>query len=129
MARQRAPEVSRRERQIMDVIYRLERASVAEVVAHLSDPPSYSAVRTLLGILEAKGHLTHRREGTRFIYSPTRARRAAGQAALRRVLQTFFQGSIEKMVAALLDAQGPKLSAEDLARLTELVEQARKEGR
>lgn len=129
MTRRRTPELSRRERQIMDVIYRHGRASVAEVVAQIPDPPSYSAVRTMLGILEAKGHLTHRKEGVRFVYSPTWPRRAAGQAALRRVLRTFFQGSVAKMVAALLEARACKLSAEELARLTDLIEQARKEGR
>ncbi len=112
----------------MDAVYRQGRASVAEVVEQIPDPPSYSAVRTMMGILESKGHLAHTQEGTRFVYCPTRPRRAAGQTALRRVLQTFYQGSTEKVVAALLDAEASRLSPEDLARLADLVEQARREG-
>jgi predicted transcriptional regulator len=113
----------------MDAVYRQGRASVAEVLEQIPDPPSYSAVRTMMGILESKGHLTHTKEGIRFIYFPTRPRRAAGQAALRRVLETFYQGSAEKVVAALLDAEASKLSPEELARLADLVEEARREGR
>ena len=122
-------DLSRRERQIMDVIYRRGRASVAEVVADIPDPPSYSAVRALLRILEDKGHLTHIQDGPRYVYLPARPRRRAGRAALKRVLQTFYDGSVEKAVAALLDASSPKLSSEEMARLARLVERARKEGR
>jgi predicted transcriptional regulator len=122
-------DLSRRERQIMDVIYRRGRASVAEVVADIPDPPSYSAVRALLRILEDKGHLKHIQDGPRYVYLPARPRRRAGRAALKRVLQTFYDGSVEKAVAALLDASSPKLSPEEMARLARLVERARKEGR
>jgi len=121
--------LSRRERQIMDVIYRRGRASVAEVVADIPDPPSYSAVRALLRILEDKGHLKHIQDGPRYVYLPARRRRSAGRAALKRVLQTFYDGSVEKAVAALLDTSSRKLSSEEMARLARLVERARKEGR
>jgi predicted transcriptional regulator len=122
-------DLSRRERQIMDVIYRRGRASAAEVVAELADPPSYSAVRALLRILEDKGHLRHESEGGKYVYTPTRPREHAGRSALRRVLQTFFDNSAEKAVAALLDLHDAELSPEDLDRLAHLIEQARKEGR
>ena len=124
-----AGELSRRERQIMDVIYRLERASAAQVVAELPDPPSYSAVRALLRILEEKGHLRHVEEGGKYVYQPTRPREHAGRSALRRVLRTFFDNSAEKAVAALLDLSDADLSPEELDRLAKLIEQARKEGR
>jgi len=119
--------LSRREREIMDIIYQRGRASVAEVMADLPDPPSYSAVRALLRILEAKGHLKHIRQGPRYVYRPTRRRRSAGRAALRRVLRTFYDGSIHKAMAALLDVSDSRLSDEDLDRIARLIEQARKE--
>ena len=122
-------DLSRRERQIMDVIYRRGRASAADVVAELADPPSYSAVRALLRILEDKGHLRHESEGGKYVYAPTRPREHAGRSALRRVLQTFFDNSAEKAVAALLDLHDAELSRADLDRLAHLIEQARKEGR
>ena len=122
-------DLSRRERQIMDVIYRRGRASAADVVADLDDPPSYSAVRALLRILEDKGHLRHESEGGKYVYTPTRPREHAGRSALRRVLQTFFDNSAEKAVAALLDLHDSELSRADLDRLAHLIEQARKEGR
>ena len=122
-------ELSRRERQIMDVVYRLGRASAAQVVAELPDPPSYSAVRALLRILEDKGHLKHTDEGGKYVYAPTRPRHQAARSALRRVLQTFFDNSAEKAVAALLDLSDPDLSPEELERLARLIEQARREGR
>jgi predicted transcriptional regulator len=120
---------SRRERQIMDVIYRLGQASAAQVAAELPDPPSYSAVRALLRILEDKGHLTHVEEGGKYVYSPTRPRDSAGRSALRRVLETFFDNSAEKAVAALLDPSDPGITPEELDRLARLIEQARKDGR
>ncbi len=122
-------ELSRRERQIMDVIYQRERASAAEVRENLPDPPSYSAVRALLVILERKGLLQHVQEGNRYIYLPTQYRENAGRAALRRVLRTFYEGSLGKAVAALLDASDADLSPEEVARLSELIAQSRKEGR
>jgi len=123
--------LSRRERQIMDVIYRLGRASSADVTASLPDPPSYSAVRALLRILEGKGHLRHTEEpGTgKYVYFPIRPRDHAGKSALQRVVQTFFDNSAEKAVAALLDLADRDLSEPELERLAKLIEQARNDGR
>ena len=129
MSRKASEELSRRERQIMDVIYAHGEASAATVLAELPDPPSYSAVRALLMILVEKGHLKHRSEQGRYIFAPTRRRSQAGRSALRRVLETFYEGSIEKAVAALLNGQDARLSSEELTRLQQLIEQARKEGR
>ncbi|NNF26177.1 MAG: BlaI/MecI/CopY family transcriptional regulator [Gemmatimonadetes bacterium] len=120
--------LSRRERQIMDVIYRLGEASVAEVQQGVPDPPSYSTVRALLRILEEKGHLTHETAGTRYIYRPTVSREAARRSALDRVLNTFFDNSTEKAVAALLDLRGDDLSPDELQRIEERIAQAREEG-
>jgi len=122
-------DLSRRERQIMDIIYSRGRASVADVMSELPDPPTYSAVRALLRVLEEKGHLKHKKDGARYIYLPTRQRHNAGRSALRRVLQTFYDGSTEKAVAALLHVSDSKLSLEELDRLSRLIEEARKEGR
>jgi BlaI family transcriptional regulator, penicillinase repressor len=121
--------LSRRERQIMDIVYSRGEASAAVVHAGLPDPPSYSAVRALLSILVEKGHLKHRRQEGRYIYVPTRRRAQAGRSALRRVLDTFFEGSLEKAVAALLHGSDANLSPDELRRLGQLIEQARKEGR
>ena len=106
MANTSIRECSRRERQIMDIIYRLGRASAAQVRRQLPDPPSYSSVRTLLVILERKGHLKHTTQGARYVYSPVRARHEIGRLALRDVVRTFFEGSIDKAVAAY--QSGPK---------------------
>ena len=119
--------LSRRERQIMDIIYQHEQATAATVLDGLPDPPSYSAVRALLRVLEEKGHLRHERRGPRYVYRPTVAREKASRSALRRVVQTFFDGSAEQVMAALLE-QGT-LSEEDLDRLSGRIEKARKEGR
>jgi predicted transcriptional regulator len=121
-------QLSRRERQILDVVYARGEASAAEVWAALPDAPSKTAVRTLLNILELKGHLTHRQEGLKYIYLPTRPRERAGQSALRRVLDTFFDGSLERAVAAHLGDSAADLSSEELARLAALIKQARKKG-
>jgi len=126
---QSTPHLSRRERQIMDVVYGRGRASAAEVRAGLPDPPSYSAVRTLLSILETKGHLTHVTEGSRYIYLPTQPREHAGRAALRQVLRTFYDGSVGQAVAALLDASAAGLTPEEVAGISRLIARARKEGR
>lgn len=128
MSRTPAHSLSRRERQIMDVVYAQGEASAADVQAALPDAPSYSAVRALLAILMEKGHLKHRSEKGRYIYAPTCRRAQVGRSALRRVLDTFFEGSLEKAVAALLQGSDSNLSAEELARLGQLIEQARKEG-
>ncbi len=128
MAEQWHTNLSRRERQIMDIIYQQGEGSVAAVLKDLPDPPSYSAVRAMLRILEDKGVLSHRKEGPRYIYSPTLPRQRAARSALRRVLQTFFDGSTEHAVAALLDISESELSDAELRRLAALIEQARKEG-
>ena len=121
--------LSRRERQIMDVIYAREMATAAEVHAALPDPPSKTAVRTLLRILETKGHLTHEQDGPRFVYRAVRSRQRVGRSSLRRVLDTFFGGSLERAVAAHLTDSATGLSADELKRLSQLIQQARKKGR
>ncbi|HLN56911.1 MAG TPA: BlaI/MecI/CopY family transcriptional regulator [Thermoanaerobaculia bacterium] len=128
-ARRALTNLSRRERQIMDVIYREGQATATEVLAAMPDPPSYSAVRAMLRVLENKGHLRHVPDGTRYVYRPTLTRDRAGKPALANVLETFFDGSTEKAVAALLDLSRSELSPEALDRLSELIEQARTEGR
>ena len=129
MAQPKQHTLSRRERQIMDVIYARGRASAQEVAANIPDPPSYSAVRALLRVLEDKGHVTHEHDGPRYVFAPVIAREKARRSALRRVLDTFFDGSAEQAVAALLDLQSAKLDPEELDRLAKLIAKARKEGR
>lgn len=129
MARTTTPTLSRRERQIMDIIYARNSATVAEVRQALPDPPSYSAVRALVRILEDKGHLKHRRQGVRYIYLPTKARRHAGKSALKRALHTFYDGDVNQAVAALLDVSDAELSRQQIERIRHLIEQTRKEGR
>ena len=109
----------------MDAIWRAGRSTAADVLVALPDPPSYSAVRAMLRILEDKGHLRHADEGGRYVYEPTRPREQAARSALRRVLQTFFDNSAEKAVAALLDLSDQNLSSDEFDRLTRLIEQAR----
>ena len=121
--------LSRRERQIMDIVYELERASVAQVLERIPNPPSYSAIRALLRVLEEKGHLIHKQEGPRYIYSPTLPREEARRNAIRHVMKTFFDDSTEDVVAALLNISEDNLSKEDYKRLSELIKKARKEGR
>ena len=121
-------DLSRRERQIMDVIYRLERATVTEVLERLPDPPSYSAVRAMLRILEEKGHVRHEQDGPRYIYLPTIGRDNAKRSALHHMLKTFFDGSAEQAISALLDESSAKLSDAELDRLARLIDQARNTG-
>jgi predicted transcriptional regulator len=127
----RAPErgLSRRERQIMDVIYRRAQATAAEVLEDLPDPPSYSAVRAMLRVLEEKGHLRHEQQGPRYVFLPTVPRDQARRSALQQLVHTFFDGSTEQAMAALLDQSDRSLSDAELARLARLIAQARKEGR
>jgi predicted transcriptional regulator len=120
------PELSRRERQIMDVLYRLGEAGAAEVVEHLSDRPSYNSVRVTLGILERKGVVRHRREGARYVYSPTVPAERARESALRHVVRTFFRGSPSKAVLTLLDSPSTRLSPEELSELAAWVDAARR---
>lgn len=121
-------DLSRRERQIMAVIYRLGRATAAEVLAELGDPPSYSAVRAHLRILEEKGHLAHRSDGPRYVYSPTLPREEAREGALKHLVQTFFDGSASQAMAALLETR-EGITPRELEQLSRLIEKARKEGR
>lgn len=121
--------LSRRERQIMDVLYARGRATAQEVLEALPDPPSYSAVRALLRVLEDKGHVRHEQDGPRYAFLPVVAREKARRSALRRVLDTFFDGSTEQAVAALIDLQSARLDPQELERLARLIDKARKEGR
>ncbi len=121
--------LSRRERQIMDIVYSLGEATAVQVLERLPSPPGYSAVRAMLRILEDKGHLRHTQEGPRYVFRPTLGREAARQTALRHMLQVFFSGSTEKAVAALLDLSEGPLSDEDSERLLERIRQARRAGR
>lgn len=121
--------MSRRERQIMDVVYRLGEASVADVRAEIDDAPSYSAVRALMGVLTDKGHLTHSADGPRYIYRPTVSREQAQASALERVLQTFFEGSPSRAMAALMEVSASDLTDDELDRLEAIIQDARREGR
>lgn len=121
--------LSRRERQIMDVVYQRERVTAAEVRDVLPDAPGYSAVRALLRILEEKGHLTHAEDGKRYIFSPTQPRPVAAQSALNQIVQTFFDGSVERAVATLLSSSDAKLSDEELDRLARLIDETKEGGR
>ena len=120
--------LTRRERQIMDILFRRGRATAAEVMEELPGEPSYSTVRTQLRVLEEKGHARHEEDGVRFIYMPAVARHAARKSALRHLVETFYDGSSEKAVAALLGGEGSKLSDEQLDRIADLIAKARKEG-
>lgn len=121
--------MSRRERQIMDVVYRLGEASVADVREEIEDAPSYSAVRALMGVLGEKGHLSHSIDGPRYIYRPTVPREQAQASALERVLQTFFEGSPSRAMAALMEVSAADLTDDELDRLEALIQDARREGR
>jgi predicted transcriptional regulator len=119
--------LSRRERQIMDILYKLERASVGQVLAKLADKPSYSTVRAQLRVLEEKGHVRHEEHGLRYVYVPAVPRDVARRSALRHLVETFFDGSTEKVVAALLGGEVARISPEELDRLARLVAKGRKE--
>jgi predicted transcriptional regulator len=121
--------LTRRERQIMDIIYRLGRATAHDVLERLPDPPGYSAVRALLRLLEERGHVRHVQEGARYVYLPAVARHNAQKSALAHVVRTFFGGSVEQAVAALVDSSRAKLSRTELDRLADLIDKAKKEGR
>lgn len=121
--------LSRRERQIMDIIYAAGRATASEVREQMPDAPSYSAVRAMLRILEEKGHLRHEQDGPRYVYLPVVPRDRASRSALEHLVETFFEGSTQSAVAALLDLKTAHLSPEELDRLSKLIDEARKEGR
>jgi BlaI family transcriptional regulator, penicillinase repressor len=120
--------LTRRERQIMDILYKRGRATAGEVMADLPGEPHYSTVRTQLRVLEGKGHISHEEQGLRYVYVPAVPRRAARKSALRHLVETFFDGSAEQVVAAVLGGEGSKISEEELNRIAELVAKARKEG-
>lgn len=120
--------LSRRERQIMDILFRRGRATAAEVMEELPGEPSYSTVRTQLRVLEEKGHVRHEMDGVRFVYMPVLARQAARKSALRHLVDTFFDGSSEQAVAALLGGEGARLTDEQLDRIAAMIAKARKEG-
>jgi predicted transcriptional regulator len=128
MAEPAEHKLSRRERQIMDVLYQRQRASVAEIRESLASPPSYSAVRALLRILEEKGHIRHAEKDLRYVYFPTVSRRRVRRAALRHLVETFFDGSAAQTVATLLDPSTARMSESELDRISELIVKARKGG-
>ena len=128
MSRRPHLDLSRRERQIMDILYAHGSATAAEVQASLPEPPSYSAVRAMLRILEEKGHVRHQQDGPRYVYRPTLARDNAKRSALQHLLKTFFDGSREQAISALLDDAASKLSEAELDRLARLIDQARRNG-
>jgi len=121
--------LTRREREIMDILHRRGRGTAHEVMDDLADPPSYSAVRTFLRLLEERGHVRHEQDGPRYIYMPTVARRDAQRSALTHLVDTFFDGSVEDAVATLVESTKPKLSASELDRIASLIAKAKKEGR
>ena len=121
--------LSRRERQIMDIIYQRGQATAAEVLENLPNPPGYSAVRAMLRLLEEKGYLKHEQDGPRYLFKPTLARDKARKSAMKQMLETFFDGSTEQAVAALLNLSKSKLGKEELDRLSRMIETAKKEGR
>jgi predicted transcriptional regulator len=121
--------LSRRERQIMDILYRNGKASAAEVREAMEDAPSYSAVRAMLRVLEEKGHVRHQAEGLRYVYVPVVAREQAKRSAVKHLMNTFFNDSPEQIVAALLDVSSTRLTSEELDRMAAMIETARKEGR
>jgi BlaI family transcriptional regulator, penicillinase repressor len=122
--------LSRRERQILEILYRAGKASAAEVREAMGDDaPSYSAVRTLLGVLEEKGHIRHKAEGLKYVYAPVVARDKARRSAVKHMLDTYFSGSPQEIMAALLDVSSPKLTPQELDRMAEMIDEARKEGK
>src|SRR3989440_11307703 len=121
--------LSRRERQIMEILYRRGKASASEVRELMENAPGYSAVRAMLRVLEEKGHVRHQAEGLKYVYVPTVAREKAKRSAVKHVLDTFFNGSPEQIVAALLDVESTRLTREELDRMSELIEKAKREGK
>ena len=129
MPDKKQPPLSRRERQIMEIVYGRGSATAADVLESMPDAPSYSAVRAMMRILEEKGHLTHRHDGPRYVYSPVVPRTAARQSALRQLVKTFFDGSATQAVAALLDMSESRLSSDEADQLATLIEKAKREGK
>ena len=121
--------LSRREREILDILYQRGQASAAEVRAILTDPPTYSGVRAMLRVLEEKGHIKHESHGLKYVYAPVINRDKAKKSAVKHLMETFFSNAPEQVVAALLDVSSKKLTSADLDRMSEMIEQARKEGK
>ena len=121
--------LSRRERQIMEILYQRGKASASEVREAMEDAPSYSAVRAMLRVLEEKGHVRHQEEGLKYVYVPVVAREKAKKSAVKHVLDTFFAGSPEQIVAALLDVSAARLTREELDRMSEMIDKAKREGK
>jgi predicted transcriptional regulator len=121
--------LARREHQILDTLYRIGEGTVAGVLANMPDPPSYSCVRSLLRILERKGHVKHKKQGARYMYVPAQSRDKARRSALEHVVKTFFDGSTEHAVAALLDISGVDVSGDGLDRIAHMVQEAQKNGK
>ncbi|MBS0472235.1 MAG: BlaI/MecI/CopY family transcriptional regulator [Proteobacteria bacterium] len=120
---------SRREREIMDALYKLGKATAAQILEQIPDPPTYTAIRTQLTILEKKGHVRHKSDGTRYIYEPSVAREQMGRRAIDSLLSTFFDNSVERAVAALITRDDADISADELESLSRLIEKAKREGR
>jgi predicted transcriptional regulator len=121
------PGLSRRERQIMEILYQRGKASVSEVRDVMTDAPGYSAVRAMLRVLEEKGHTRHQAEGLKYVYMPTVAREKAKRSAVKHLLDTFFAGEPDQIVAALLDVSATRLTREELDRMSEMIENAKRE--
>lgn len=121
--------LSRRERQVMEILYRRGTASASEVREAMEDPPTYSAVRALLRVLEDKGHIAHENEGLKYVYVPVVNREKAKRSAVKHLVDTFFRDSPEQVVAALLDVSAKRLTPEELDRMAEMIDKAKKEGR
>jgi len=128
MKKPKPDSLSRRERQIMDVLYKLERAAVADVISRLPGKPHYSTVRAQLRVLEEKGHVRHEEDGSRYVYAPTLPLHLVRRSALRHLVETFFDGSAEKVVVALLGGEASRLSNEEMERLAAMIGKSRKEG-
>ena len=127
--KKKTTELGRRERQILEIVFRLSEAAVGDVLAEMPDPPAYDSVRTMLRVLEKKGLVQHRREGTKYIYRPTQSRASASRSALSHLMHTFFENSVSDTMAAALDLKADDLTEEELSRLEALIEKTRKEGR
>jgi predicted transcriptional regulator len=130
MAEKRDPaQLGRREREILEIVFRLEEASVGDVVSAMADPPAYDSVRTMLRLLERKGFVRHRRDGAKYVYRPTQSKTSVSRSALSHLMATFFENSVADTMAAVLDLKSDDLSDSELAKLQKLIDQARKEGR
>lgn len=130
MARKMGPsQLGRREREILEIVFRLEEASVGNVMEHMADPPAYDSVRTMLRLLERKGFVKHRQDGTKYVYRPTQSKSSARKSALLHLMATFFEDSVADTMAAALDLKSDDLSDEEIAKLQTLIDKARREGR